>query len=71
MKWLNILNNSWEYPMKVEEVLEQIKRVRDGKGDFSSLIDQLQSQSNIKKKVVPMAAVNNARKLGRNLSQIT
>lgn len=56
--------------MKIEEVLDQIKMVREGKSDFSSLIDQLHSQSKIKKKVVPMVVINNARKLGRNLTQI-
>jgi hypothetical protein len=55
----------------IEEVTDHIKRVREGKGDFSSLIDQLQSQSSIKTKVVSAGAVNNARKLGHNLIQIT
>lgn len=57
--------------MKVEYVAEQIKKVGEGKGDFSSLIDQIQSQTTIKRKVVPMNAVNNTRKLGHNLTRIT
>ena len=57
--------------MKVEEVTNQIKQVREGKGDFTSLIDRIHSQTLSKKKVVPITAVNNARRLGHELNKIS
>ena len=57
--------------MKVEEVSNQIKQVREGKGDFTSLIDRIHSQTLSKKKVVPITAVNNARRLGHELNKIS
>ncbi len=56
--------------MKIEDVMEQIGKVRQGKADFASLINQINSQQVTKKKVVAMDAVNNARKLGQNLYDI-
>jgi len=57
--------------MKIEDVMEQIGKVRQGKADFASLIDQIYSQTTSRKKVIEMDAVNNARKLGQNLTLIT
>lgn len=43
--------------MRVKFITQQIKEEREWEGDFSSLIDQINSQTTIKKKVITMDVV--------------
>ena len=54
--------------MKVKVVTQQINQVREGKSDFSSLLDAIHLQTISKKKVVSLAAVKRTQQFNRCLN---
>ncbi|MDX2503675.1 MAG: hypothetical protein QNL62_04250 [Gammaproteobacteria bacterium] len=51
--------------MDINTLMEQIKKVQQGQGDFSSLLDDIHRQTISHKKVVSLAAVKRARQFNR------
>ena len=57
--------------MKVDTIVKNIKQVKEGQSDFSSLLDALHQQTTGKKKVVSLSAVKRARQLNDCMEQLT
>ncbi len=56
--------------MRTQKITNQIQDVREGKHDFSSLLDQIDNQQIRQKKVVPLEGVKKARQFTDELVRL-